>query len=111
MQDPDRQRVLASCQAAKEKAIVIIHGTDTLVESATAIAATGLDKTIVLTGAMIPARFEASDARFNLGFAIAAARLLPAGVWVAINGLIQSWDQVRKNREAGAFEAVERRAP
>jgi L-asparaginase len=106
-----RQSLVTACQAAPESQLVIIHGTDTLVESATAIAATGLDKTIVLTGAMVPARFEASDARFNLGFAIAAARLLPAGVWVAINGLIQSWDQVRKNREAGAFEAVERRAP
>jgi L-asparaginase len=59
---------------------------------------------------MVPARFDASDARFNLGFALAASRLLPVGVWVTINGLIQRWDQVRKNREAGAFEAIERRA-
>ena len=106
MTPAQRRSLVASCRAAPESHLVIIHGTDTLVESAAAIAATGLDKTIVLTGAMVPARFDASDARFNLGFALAAARLLPAGVWVAINGLIQRWDQVRKNREAGAFEVV-----
>lgn len=105
-----RRSLVAACQSAPESQVVIIHGTDTLVESAAAIAATGLNKTIVLTGAMVPARFDASDARFNLGFSIAAARLLPAGVWVAINGLIRGWDQVRKNREAGAFEAIERQA-
>jgi L-asparaginase len=55
---------------------------------------------------MVPARFNASDARFNCGFALAASRLLPAGVWVAINGLIQRWDQVRKNRAAGVFEEL-----
>jgi len=104
MTPAQRQSLVAACQAAPESHLVIIHGTDTLVESAAAIAATGLDKTIVLTGAMVPARFDASDARFNCGFAVAAARLLPAGVWVAIHGLIQRWDQVRKNRAAGVFE-------
>jgi L-asparaginase len=110
MTPEQRRSLVAACQAAPESHLVIIHGTDTLVESAAAIAATGLNKTIVLTGAMVPARFDASDARFNLGFALAASRLLPAGVWVTINGLIQRWDQVRKNREAGAFEVIERRA-
>ena len=110
MTPAQRQSLAATCRAAPESHLVIIHGTDTLVESAAAIAATGLNKTIVLTGAMVPARFDASDARFNLGFALAASRLLPAGVWVTINGLIQRWDQVRKNREAGAFEVIERRA-
>jgi L-asparaginase len=106
MTPAQRQSLVAACQAAPESQLVIIHGTDTLVESAAAIAATAPEKTIVLTGAMVPARFDASDARFNLGFAIAAARVLPAGVWVAIHGLIQRWDQVRKNRAAGAFEAL-----
>lgn len=110
MTPPQRQMLVDACQAAPEPHLVIIHGTDTLVESATAIAAAiainRVEKTIVLTGAMVPARFNASDARFNLGFAVAATRLLPTGVWVAINGLIQRWDRVRKNRDAGAFEAL-----
>jgi L-asparaginase len=54
----------------------------------------------------VPARIRASDAPFNLGFALAAASLLPNGVWVAMNGLILRWDQIRKNREAGLFETV-----
>ena len=106
MTPAQRQSLVAACRAAPESHLVIIHGTDTLVESAATIAAAGLDKTIVLTGAMVPARFDASDARFNLGFAVAAARLLPAGAWVAIHGLIRRWDQVRKNRAAGIFEEL-----
>ena len=63
------------------------------------------DKTIVLLGAMQPARFRDSDALFNSGFAVAAAKLLPAGVYVAMNGQVFNADQAQKNREAGIFEA------
>ena len=104
MQDEDRQRVLASCQAAPEKAIVIIHGTDTMRETAGVLGAASLDKTIVLTGAMIPYEIANSDALFNLGVACGVAQTLPAGVYVAMNGKVFSWDNVTKNRTAGVFE-------
>ncbi|OON59249.1 asparaginase [Massilia sp. KIM] len=104
MQDADRQRVLASCQAATEKAIVIIHGTDTMRETAAVLGAAKLDQTIVLTGAMIPYEIANSDALFNLGFACGVAQALPAGVYVAMNGQVFPWDNVQKNRAAGVFQ-------
>lgn len=104
MQDPDRQRVLAACQGASEKAIVIIHGTDTMRETAAVLGAAKLNQTIVLTGAMIPYEIANSDALFNLGYACAAAQLLPAGVYVAMNGQVFPWDNVQKNRAEGVFQ-------
>lgn len=106
MQDGDRARVLASCHAAQEKAIVIVHGTDTMRETAAVLGAAGLDQAIVLTGAMIPYEIANSDALFNLGFAMAAAQILPSGVYVAMNGKIFTWDNVTKNRTAGVFQAL-----
>jgi L-asparaginase len=111
MQPADRERVLAACRAAGEAAIVITHGTDTMPETAAVLgphfgAAAG--KTIVLTGAMVPYAISGSDALFNLGFACAAAQTLPAGVWIAMNGRVHRWDDVRKNREAGVFEPLAR---
>jgi L-asparaginase len=106
MQDEDRQRVLASCQAASEKAIVIIHGTDTMKETAGVLGETDLGKTIVLTGAMIPYEIANSDALFNLGFACGVAQTLPAGVYVAMNGKVFAWNNVTKNRAAGVFEPL-----
>ncbi len=104
MQDKDRQRVLASCQASAERAIVIIHGTDTMRETAGVLGAAAMDKTIILTGAMIPYEIANSDALFNLGFACGVAQALPSGVYVAMNGKVFSWDNVTKNRAAGVFE-------
>ncbi|GAB3425930.1 asparaginase [Massilia solisilvae] len=106
MQDADRQRVLASCQAATEKAIVIVHGTDTMRETAQVLGAAALDKTIVLTGAMIPYEIANSDALFNLGVAVGVAQTLPAGVYVAMNGKVFTWNNVTKNRAAGVFEPL-----
>ncbi|MGH8854948.1 MAG: asparaginase domain-containing protein [Telluria sp.] len=106
MQDADRQRVLASCQAAGEKAIVIIHGTDTMRDTAAVLGAAGLGQTIVLTGAMIPYEIANSDALFNLGLACGVAQTLPAGVYVAMNGRVFSWDNVTKNRAAGVFQQL-----
>lgn len=103
MDDSHRQTILAACQAASEKAIVIIHGTDTMRETAEVLGAAGLDKTIVFTGAMIPYEIANSDALFNLGFACAAAQLLPPGVHVAMNGKVFPWNDVQKNRAAGVF--------
>lgn len=106
MQDVDRERVLTSCQKAAEKAIVIVHGTDTMKETAHVLGAAPLGKTIVLTGAMIPYSIANSDALFNLGFATAAAQTLPAGVYVAMNGQVFAWDNVTKNRAAGVFQPL-----
>lgn len=106
MQDPERAAVLASCRAAPETAIVIIHGTDTMRQTAAVLGAAGLDKSIVLTGAMIPYEIAHSDALFNLGFACGVAQVLPAGVYVAMNGQVFAWDKVHKNRSAGVFETA-----
>lgn len=105
MQDADRQRLLESCRRAQENAIVIVHGTDTMGASAAVLGAAGLGKTVVLTGAMIPYEIAGSDALFNLGFALGVAQMLPAGVYVAMNGRVFGWDKVQKNRRAGVFEA------
>ncbi|SRR5450830_1810356 len=105
MQDIDRRRVLASCDRAEEAAIVIIHGTDTMQDTARILGAAQLSKTIVLTGAMIPYAIQGSDAQFNFGFACGVAQVLPHGVYVAMNGRVFDWDKVRKNRVAGVFES------
>jgi len=106
MQDADRARVLAACNAATERAIVIVHGTDTMRETAQVLGAAALEQTIILTGAMIPYEIANSDALFNLGFATAAAQILPSGVYVAMNGKVFTWDNVTKNRAAGVFQAL-----
>jgi L-asparaginase len=106
MRPEHRERVLAACLAAPERSIVIVHGTDTMQDTAAELGPHLADRTIVLTGAMVPYSIKTSDALFNLGFACAAARLAPAGVWIAMNGNLHRWDDVRKNREAGVFEAL-----
>lgn len=106
MQDEDRQRVLAACRAASEKAIVIIHGTDTMRETAGVLGEAELGKSIVLTGAMIPYEIANSDALFNLGFATGVAQTLSPGVYVAMNGQVFAWDNVTKNRAAGVFQPL-----
>lgn len=104
MQDADRARILAACQAATEQAIVIVHGTDTMPETAAVLGAARLEKTIVLTGAMIPYAIANSDALFNLGLACGVAQTLAPGVYVAMNGQVFAWNNVTKNRAAGVFE-------
>ena len=106
MQDVNRQHILASCRAAPEEYIVIVHGTDTMQQTARVLGEAQLDKTIVLTGAMIPYVFMGSDSLFNLGFACAAAQLLPHGVYIAMNGQVFAWDNVRKNTASGVFEPL-----
>ncbi|WP_034299711.1 asparaginase domain-containing protein [Herbaspirillum sp. RV1423] len=107
MQDIDRRRVLASCDRAEEDAIVIIHGTDTMQDTARVLGAAQLAKTLVLTGAMIPYAVRGSDAQFNFGFACGVAQVLPHGVYVAMNGRVFDWDKVAKNRSAGVFEPID----
>jgi L-asparaginase len=106
MQDVNRQHILASCRAAPEERIVIVHGTDTMAVTAGMLGEAGLAKTIVLTGAMIPYAVMGSDSLFNLGFAVAAAQLLPHGVYIAMNGQTFPWHNVRKNTASGVFEPM-----
>jgi L-asparaginase len=109
MTDADRALIVEQCRQAGEAQIVITHGTDTMVDTARAIATAApplARKTIVLTGAMIPYAFGSSDGLFNLGSALSFVQALPPGVYLAMNGRSFRWDQVKKNRETGVFEAV-----
>ncbi len=102
----DRARIVRHCQQTPEDRIVITHGTDTMTDTAAAVAREVFGKTVVLTGAMIPWTFGSSDGLFNLGSALSFAQVLPAGVYVAMNGKCFAWDRVRKNRERGEFEEI-----
>ena len=104
MTDADRRLVVERCREAAEARIVVTHGTDTMAETARALVAAALGKTVVLTGAMVPYAFGSSDGLFNLGSALSFAQVLPAGVYVAMNGRCFPGDRVRKNRETGIFE-------
>jgi len=102
LDEADRTKLLAMARGAQAKRIVITHGTDTMTVSAEALAAVE-GKTIVLVGALAPARFSESDAAFNLGMAFAAAQIAPPGVYITMNGTVFDARQVIKDREAGAF--------
>lgn len=107
MTDADRAVIVQNCRQAPEGRIVITHGTDTMTDTAAAIAAASFDKTVVLTGAMVPYAFGSSDGLFNLGSALSFVQILPAGVYIAMNGKCFPWNRVRKNRERGEFEEVQ----
>jgi L-asparaginase len=107
MTGADRALIARACRECPEDRIIVTHGTDTMVETAIAIARAVPDKTIVLTGAMVPYAFGSSDGLFNLGSALSFVQALPPGVYVAMNGKCFRWDRVRKNRETGTFEDVE----
>lgn len=99
----DREHIVAKVREQSCNKIVITHGTDTMVETAQALKEVS-DKTIVLVGAMQPARFKDSDAIYNIGFATAAASALSQGVYIAMNGQLFNADEVKKNRDVGRFE-------
>lgn len=100
--DQDRAQLRDTIEGLPTRRIVVTHGTDTMTLSASALAPLS-GRTIVLTGALSPARFVHSDAAFNLGMAFAAVQVLPAGVYVAMNGQVFAGDQVRKDRARGCF--------
>jgi L-asparaginase len=107
LDDEGRQKIVARARDCDESAIVITHGTDTMVLTARALAEAGLHtKTIVLTGAMVPYAFGSSDGLFNLGSALSFVQVLPPGVYVAMNGQHFHWNAVRKNTATGCFEAI-----
>lgn len=103
MDDADRELIRQTCEQSEERCILITHGTDTMAETAEALLPVE-GKTIVLTGAMAPARFRETDAVFNLGCATGAVQSLPPGVYVAMNGRVFPAGHVRKNKKARCFE-------
>jgi len=102
----DRELLRATIAAQEEAHVLVTHGTDTMVETAKVLAAIP-DKTIVLTGALNPARFRGSDAEFNIGTAVGAVQSLPPGVYIAMNGRVWDPARVRKNVAANRFEALD----
>ncbi|HEX5353834.1 MAG TPA: asparaginase domain-containing protein [Rhodanobacteraceae bacterium] len=101
--DADRTAIRATVERLSHRHVLITHGTDTMVETALALAGLA-GKTIVLTGALNPSRFQDSDAVFNIGCAVGALQSLGDGVWIAMNGRIWDPAHVRKNRAANRFE-------
>lgn len=111
MRDSDRNKIKIACQRASETAIVVIHGTDTMCETAQVLGEAKLLKTIVLTGAMVPYEVTNSDALFNFGFACGVAQTLPHGVYIAMNGQIFHCGRVQKNRLKGVFISSDNQLP
>ena len=101
--DEDRKLIRAAAAASDSSHILITHGTDTMVETAGVLADLD-DRTIVLTGALNPARFRDSDAIFNIGCAVGAVQSLPPGVYIAMNGKVWNPSEVRKNVRQNRFE-------
>jgi L-asparaginase len=106
MTDEDRRIIADHCRQVKQGHIIITHGTDTMVETAVYLNREISDKTIVLTGAMIPYKFGSSDGLFNLGSAMALVQTLKEGIYIAMNGRYFHPANVRKNKEDGVFEEL-----
>ncbi len=109
MTEDDRQIIIHNCKRCVHNKIILTHGTDRMVATATAIAEAQIqDKTIILTGAMIPYAFgNSSDGFFNLGAALAFVQTLKPGVYVSMNGRYFDWHNVRKDMDNGFFEEIE----
>ena len=103
MTDSDRAFILDKCQACDEQHILITHGTDTMVETASYLAKSLKDKTVVLFGSMIPYSVNNSDALFNLGVALSAVQLKDSGIYIAMNGQVFDFDKVKKDKSLGVF--------
>lgn len=102
--DEDRALIAATIAAAPESRVVVTHGTDTMTDTAASLAHLE-GKTVVLCGALAPARFAESDAAFNLGMAFACCQSAQPGVWITMSGSVFDGLKVRKDREAGKFVA------
>jgi L-asparaginase len=104
MKETDRDIIINHCKQCDETMVIITHGTDTMEITAKTLGEANIDKTIVLTGAMIPYKFGSSDGLFNLGSSLAFVQSLPKGVYVVMNGRYFDWHNVRKNKASGVFE-------
>ena len=107
MSKTGRNYIVQKCIEEPVKQIVITHGTDTMVETANILAGANIDKTIVLTGAMIPVKFGSSDGLFNMGSSLSFVQALPSGIYIAMNGQIFNQENVKKNKKMGIFEELE----
>ena len=106
MTDEHRKLISDFCRHAKQDHIIITHGTDTMSDTAAFLANSKLNKTIVLTGAMVPYKFGSSDGLFNLGSAMAFVQTLSQGVYIAMNGKFFYAGNVKKNKTSGVFEEL-----
>ncbi len=108
MTDADREIIRHNCQSTKTDKIIITHGTDTMVNTAKVLSEANIaNKTIVLTGAMIPYAFgTSSDGFFNMGSSLGFVQTLAPGVYISMNGRYFPWDNVKKNRQTGFFEKI-----
>ena len=107
MSKTERKFIIKKCIEEPVQHIVITHGTDTMVNTARIVADAIHDKTIVLTGAMIPVKFGSSDGLFNMGSALSLVQALPPGIYIAMNGQVYNQANVRKNKKLGIFEEME----
>ena len=108
MTDDSKKYIVNKCKEEKSDHIIITHGTDTMVDTAALIAKEIKDKTIILTGAMIPIKFGSSDGLFNLGSALSFIQVIEPGVYITMNGRYFKWDNVRKNKKLGVFERIKK---
>ena len=108
MSDNERQYIVDKCKKEKTHKIIITHGTDTMVKTAELLAKQIKDKTIILTGAMIPIKFGSSDGLFNLGSAMSFIQVLEPGIYITMNGRYFNWNNVRKNKTQGIFERIKK---
>jgi L-asparaginase len=106
MTEIDRELIAKHCIEADENQIIITHGTDTMAETARILSEKVMNKTVVITGAMVPYKFGSSDGLFNLGSAMAFVQTLKPGVYVAMNGRCFHAHNVRKNKQTGEFEEL-----
>ena len=107
MSKNNRNTIVQKCLESNENQILITHGTDTMVKTAKLLAEKITTKTIVLTGAMIPYKFGSSDGLFNLGSALSFLQSLPKGIYIAMNGNIFNWNNVKKNKKLALFQPLE----
>jgi len=108
MTDDSRKYIIDKCKEEKTNHIIITHGTDTMVDTATLLVKSIKNKTIILTGAMIPIKFGSSDGLFNLGSALSFIQVIEPGVYITMNGRYFKWDNVKKNKELGIFERIKK---
>jgi len=106
MTESDLKIIMGECKNSNEDKILITHGTDKMVKTSEFLSQYIKNKTIVLTGAIVPYAFGSSDGLFNLGSALSFVQTLPYGVYISMNGRIFNWDNARKNKENGEFEEI-----
>jgi len=108
MTEDSKKYIVEKCKKEKTDRIIITHGTDTMVQTAALLAKSIKDKTIILTGAMIPIKFGSSDGLFNLGSALSFIQVIDPGIYITMNGRYFKWDNVRKNKKLGIFERIKK---